>query len=102
MICATCVLMAAVAAADPAEFKTVATGRFCHSIDFSPDGEWIVSLRREDPVPSPGELTYHIDLWKVAEVDAFAGSATGTPRPAITTELKGCESPGIACFFQRR
>jgi WD40 repeat protein len=98
MICATCVLLAVVAAADPAEFKTVATGRFCHSVAFSPDGEWIVSLRKEDPVPPAGEATYHIDLWNVSDIDAFAGSATETPRPAATTELKDCHSAVTACF----
>src|SRR6516162_10549341 len=100
MIFATCtsVCMAAVAAADPAEFQTVARGRFCQSAAFSPDGEWIVSLRREDPLPPRGESTFHIDVWKVADIDAFDGTKTRTPPPAVTTELKYCARPGIACF----
>jgi hypothetical protein len=100
MTCATYVLMAAVAAADSSEFQTVAAGKgqSCQSAIFSPDGERIVALRRVNPVPTPGDPTYHVDIWKVADIDAFEGTATRTPPPAVTTELKDCHTAFTASF----
>ncbi|MGE5195364.1 MAG: hypothetical protein ACM3U2_22960, partial [Deltaproteobacteria bacterium] len=84
---------------DPAEFRLVGTGKFwCRSEAFSPDGEWIAALRLENPTPTRREGSSHIDLWRVADVDGFSGSAGGAPPPTVTTEIKGCSSPRWICF----
>lgn len=100
MFSTTClfVFITGAVTADPSEFRTIAAARdqFCNSAVFSPDGELILALRAvRIPNRKP---TYHVDLWKVADVEAFDGSATRTPHPAATAELKDCEDVSIACF----
>jgi WD40 repeat protein len=89
---------------DPAEFRLVGTGKMWQrSVAFSPDGEWIAALRSENPTPGRGEALWYIDLWKVADVDAFSGSADDAPPPTATTEIQDCRFPSGAhwlCFSQ--
>jgi WD40 repeat protein len=89
---------------DPAEFRFVGTGKMWQrSVAFSPDGEWIAALRSENATPARREGSWHIDLWKVADVDAFSGSADDAPPPTATTEIQDCRFPSGAhwlCFSQ--
>src|SRR5262245_28664714 len=99
-------LAVAVVAADPdpAEFRLVGTGKMWHrSVAFSPDGEWIAALRSENPTPARREGSWHIDLWKVADIDGSSTSASAVSPPTATTEIQDCRFPsGVhwLCFSQ--